>query len=102
MTEATKTPLVLLDEPEDLICERTGWVEATVSVAMARELLMPYCVDSKSGDNPARPCGEPKRVWLHVAEPGPYPDEDRWTICEPDAKGAREFYAFDTEDCEAV
>jgi hypothetical protein len=102
MNQTTKAPLVLLDQPEEGFCEHNGWVEATVTVDVARDLLKPYCVDSEGMDKPARPCGDPKRVWLHVEDPGPYPDEDRWTSCEPDARGAREFYEFDAENCEAV
>lgn len=92
-------PMVLLDSSEDELCEAKGWVETTVDVAAARVLLEPYCFDDM--DKPARPQGEPRRVWLCIAE-SYSSDEERWMPCEPTDKGAREFYEFDATDCEAA
>lgn len=97
----TSEVMVLLDQPEDAMCEERGWVEAIVSEDAARDLLVEFCV-GEDGDDPVRPCGEAKRVWLRVTEPGRYPDEDRWHACEPTDEGAREFYEFDAQDVEKV
>lgn len=90
--------MVLLDRPEDGMCEERGWVEATASEDLARDLLAPFCFDED--DAPVRPCGEAKRVWLRPTNVSPYPDEDRWEVCESTDEGAQEFYEFDTQDCE--
>lgn len=93
--------MVLMDQPEDAMCEERGWVEATVGEDEARDLLAPFCV-GEDDDEPVRPCGEAKRVWLRVTEPGPHADEDRWYACEQGDEGAREFYEFDAQDVEKV
>lgn len=93
--------MVLIDQPEDAMCDERGWVETTVSEGQARDLLVPFCFDGEE-DSPVRPCGEARRVWLRVTEPGPHADEDRWYACESTDSGAREFYEFDAQDVEKV
>jgi hypothetical protein len=92
-------PLVLLDQPDDEMCEEHGWIEATVSPDAARDLLIPFVYDEDGKS--ARPVGEARRVWLRACYPC-HPDEQRWFACEPTDLGAREFFAFDVTDCEAV
>lgn len=96
-----KTPMVLMDEPEDGYCELQGWVEATVEIDAARGLLAPFCL-GPDGNPPALPIGEPARVWLAPSDPQAHVDDQRWTACEPGAAGAREFWAFDTTEAEVA
>lgn len=92
-------PIVLLDSPDDELCEARGWVETTARVDAARDALIPFVFDDNGQS--ARPIGKPKRVWL-APEAADYADEARWTEAAPDAAGALEFFEFDVTDCEAV
>lgn len=91
--------IVLLDQPEDEFCEERGWVSCDVSVDHARWLLQDYCAD-EHGDVPARPVGDPKRVWLKADNSSAFKDEQRWHPCEP-GEGV-EFWEFDVTDAVAV
>lgn len=97
----TASPIVLIDDPEEGYCESTGWVQTTVDENQARDLLVPF-VWAEDGDSHARPVGESKRVWFYVADPGEYPEEDRWEACDQAEPGAHEFYEFDVQDAVAV
>lgn len=92
--------VLLLDQPEDECCEDRGWVSAHVPVEDARDLLAPYCAD-ENGAMPARPVGEPQRVWLKPDESSSaYADEWRWHPCAT-GEGV-EFWEFDATDVRAV
>lgn len=82
--------MILLDQPEDELCEGRGWVETSVGEDEARDLLAPYCFD-EDDKNPWRPdVGPATRVWLKPENPGP--DEGLWHPAEPGEPGAVEFW----------
>jgi hypothetical protein len=92
-------PIVLLDQPDDYLCEERGWVSTDATEDEARDLLIASCY-AEDGRTNARPVGTPKRVWL---KPDDKPDEDeRWHRCEAADEGALEFYEFDAQDVEPV
>lgn len=91
--------LMLLDSPEDECCEARGWVSINVPVFVARDMLAPFCAD-EHGAVPARPIGDPRRVWLRPDDTTKPPDEQRWHPCTL-GEGV-EFWEFDTTDTEAV
>jgi hypothetical protein len=89
MTETTE---ILLDSPDDGICESHGWVTTDTSVEEARNALREFCLDED--DEPGYlPQGDPTRVWL--APDGGSPEAEYWVKAESTATGAREFYEFD-------
>lgn len=92
-------PIVLLDNPEEELCDERGWVEATSRLDAARDALVEFVFDDEG--QTARPVGEPKRVWL-APEAADYVDEARWTVVEEGTPGAVEFFEFDVTDCQAV
>lgn len=93
--------ILLIDQPEEGYCEERGWVSCNSPMDEARLLLQTYCCD-EDGRCPARPIGEPRRVWLRSSNPEVDFDEQRWDPCEAEDGGAVEFWEFDATDTEPV
>jgi hypothetical protein len=96
-------PLVLMDAPDDGICEEAGWVEIRpagwdrdVQVQEARKLIAPFWVGD-DGEVGAEPVGAPTVVtlspdpeWVEDGESNPM-----WDSYDPPGPGARNFWRFD-------
>lgn len=92
-------PVLLLDDPDEEVCDELGWVETTVSEDEARDALVEFVFDEDG--RPARPIGAAKRVRL-VPGDGDYAIGALWVPARPDDPNALEFYEFDVQNCEAI
>lgn len=93
---ADAKPVVLLDAAMDDMCEERGWVETTVSVDEARDMLAQYFYDENGGEG-HRPTGSALRVWQAPIEA---PDNEcaTWRPSDPHTPGAREFWELSAFD----
>ncbi|MBF6619063.1 MAG: hypothetical protein ITG02_02390 [Patulibacter sp.] len=103
VTDEHRQPYVLLDQAADDMCEESGWVETSVSIDEARDLLARYCHD-EDGNEGHRPAGSPRRVWLAPIQD---PDDEcaTWRDADRFTPGAREFWqlsAYDADLAEAA
>lgn len=92
--------MVLLDSPNDGVCEFLGWVEAIIGEEAARSLLAPFCCD-EDGETGVRPSGQATRVLL--SPDGPVDDESTlWDTYDPPGPDARWFWQFNAQDVAPV
>jgi hypothetical protein len=89
-------PIILLDEPDDGLCDAHGWVSTDASEEDARGLLEQFCMD-EDGSTPARPVGPAKRVWLEPDAGGM-----NWDSDITDDSRAVEFWQFDATETAPV